>query len=200
MPDGVVLPFSVNLTHSDELDNFLKVENHIPSTCVMHTRSALERVGFWPDEPRADWLCWHRIIMTSASGTVGYCQLPTALHFRAAGRPYDTGCEGRMREIARAAWWPQVCKLSIPTGAVEQRIFFEALSPSPSAWIDKLRSGVIEIVDRLAWAWAAPAARTWPYGDTAMLKFAAALEQYWISRFPRSRQLAARIFRRFWQF
>ena len=66
----VVIPFSINLAHRDELDHFLKVENYMPSNCVMHTRSALERVGFWPEDvPHADWRCWQRIIMTSASGT-----------------------------------------------------------------------------------------------------------------------------------
>jgi hypothetical protein len=198
MPDGVVLPLSVNLTHSDELDHFLKVENHIPSNCVMHTRSALERVGFWPqDEPYADYLCWQRIIMTSASGSVGYCQLPTGLHFRAAWRQDDSGFERQLREIAEGAWWPQACKVSIPMGAAEQRIFFEALSIAPSPWIDKLRSAVTGITDRLAWGWVVPAARTWPYEDTTMLKNVAALERYWISRFPLSRRIAATIFRKF---
>jgi hypothetical protein len=189
MPDGVVIPFSVNLNHSDELDHFLKVENHVPSTCVMHTRSALERVGFWPEEVQefADWRCWQRIIMTSASGIVGYCQLPTALHFRAVWKQGDKPLERRLRGIAESAWWPQACMVPIPTGAVEQRIFFEALSLAPFPWIDQLRAAVTEIADRLAWAWAVPAARTWP----------TALERRWISRFPRSRQLAATILRKF---
>jgi Glycosyl transferase family 2 len=195
--DGVVLPFSVNLTYGDELDNFLKVENYIPSSCVMHTRRALERVGFWPEnEADADWLCWQRIIMTSTSSTVGYCQLPTALHFRAAWKQDISPRERRLRVIADSDWWPQVCKVSIPMGAAEQRIFFETLSSAPSTWINKLRSAVTEIVDRLAWGWTVPAARTWPYYDTTMLKFTAALEQYWISRFPLSRRLATAIFRK----
>ena len=200
MPDGVVLPFSVNLAHSDQLDHFLKGQNYIPSTCVMHTRSALERVGFWPqDDPHADLLCWQRIIMTSASGTAGYCQLPTVLHFRAAWRQSDTGPERKLRDIADSAWWPQACRVPIPIGATEQRIFFEALSLAPSFWVDQLRSAVTEIEDRLAWAWVVPAARTWPYEDTTLLRFVAALERYWISRFPRSRRLASTIFRKFRQ-
>ena len=201
MPDGVVFPFSINLTHRDELDHFLNVENYIPSTCVMHTRSALERVGFWPEDvPReADWRCWQRIIMTSASGTVGYCQLPTALHFRAVWRQSDTGPERKLRDIADSTWWPQACRVPIPIGATEQRIFFEALSLAPSFWVDQLRSAVTEIEDRLAWAWVVPAARTWPYEDTTLLRFVAALERYWVAQFPRSRRLAATIFRKFRQ-
>jgi hypothetical protein len=188
MPDGVVFPFSVNLTHSDELDHFLKVENHVPSTCVMHTRSAIERVGFWPENVPgvADWLCWQRIIMTSASGTVGYCELPTALHFRSALRQGDSPLERRLRDIAESAWWPRACRVPIPAGTPEQRIFF-ALSLAPSPWIDQLRSAVTEIADRLAWAWAVPAACTWPYG------FAAALKRRSISRFRLSGRLALTI-------
>ena len=164
----------------------------------MHTRSALERVGFWPNEPHADVLCWKRIIMTSASGTVGYCQLPTALHFRAAWRQDDLPFERRLREIAKSAWWPQACKVSIPMGVAEQRIFFEALSLAPSAWIDHIRSAATEITDRLAWGWVVPAAQTWPYTtETTMLRYVAALEQYWISRFPLSRRIAATIFQKF---
>jgi hypothetical protein len=195
MPDGVVFPFSVNLTHSDELDHFLKVENHVPSTCVMHTRSAIERVGFWPENVSrvADWRCWQRIIMTSASGAVD-CELPTALHFRSALRQGDSRLERRLREIAGNAWWPQACRVPIPAGTPAQRIFFEALSSAPSPWIDQLRSAVTEIADRLAWAWAVPAARTWPYG------FAVALKRSCILKFPLSSRLASTILRKLRQF
>jgi hypothetical protein len=183
MRDGVVIPFSVNLTHSDELDHFLKVVNYVPSICVMHTRSALERVGYWPEDvPHADWRCWQRIIMTSASGIVGYCQLPTALHFRAASRQRDHRVEWRLRRIAASPWWPQACKVPIPAGAAEQQIFFEALSLAPFAWIDRIRAAVTVIADRLAWAWAVPVARTWPYDYTTFLSIAAALKRRWTSR------------------
>ncbi len=198
MPNGVVIPFSVNLMHRDELDYFLKIENHVPSTCVMHTRSALERVGFWPEEVQyADWRCWQKIIMTSATGTVGYCRLPTALHFRAAWKKGDTLLERRLRRIAESAWWPQACMVPIPVGAAEQRIFFEVISSASSLWIDHVRAAVTEIADRLAWAWAVPAARTWPYQYTAFLEIASALERRWASRFPLSRRLASTIFRKF---
>ena len=162
MPDGVVIPFAVNLAHGDELDYFLKVENHVPSTCVMHTRTALERVGYWPENVQrtADWGCWQRIIKTSASGMAGYCPLPTALHFRASWRQEDISAERRLRPIAESDWWPKVCKVSIPTGATEQKIFFEKLSLA--SYVEQLRSAVIEISDRLAWAWTVPSARTWP--------------------------------------
>jgi glycosyltransferase involved in cell wall biosynthesis len=155
MPDGVVLPFFINLTHADELDHFLRVENHVPSTCVIHTRSALERVGFWPEDvPRiADWRCWQQIIRTSESGTVGYCRLPTALHFRAPWKQGDNSLEARLREIAKSAWWPRACIVPIEAGVTEQQAFFAVLSVAPFPWIGQLRTGVADIADRLAWSW-----------------------------------------------
>jgi glycosyltransferase involved in cell wall biosynthesis len=98
MPDGVVVPFAVNLTHGDELDYFLRAENYVPSTCVIHARSALERVGYWPENVQfaADWGCWQQIIRTSESGTAGYCPSPTALHFRSIWRQVDYFAEGRL--------------------------------------------------------------------------------------------------------
>jgi hypothetical protein len=170
MPDGVVIPFSVNLTHRDELDHFLKVENHVPSTCVMHTRTALTRIGFWPEDVpnAADWRCWQKIIQTSASSSAGFCQLPTALHFRAIWKPEDTPLERQLRKISQSSWWPNSCKHSIPAGVIEQKVFFESLSPTPSVYIDQLRAAVIEISDRLAWAWVVPTARTWPRDEASL--------------------------------
>src|SRR5262249_10912323 len=49
-PEGVFVPFAVNLKNADELDWFFNSQNHIPSCCVLHTRIALERVGFWPED------------------------------------------------------------------------------------------------------------------------------------------------------
>ena len=49
-PEGFSVPFAVNLTNPDELHHFLSTENHVPSCCVLHTKRALERVGFWPEE------------------------------------------------------------------------------------------------------------------------------------------------------
>src|SRR5206468_5994374 len=74
-PEGFILPFAVNLTNADELDHFADVENHIPSVCVMHTREALERVGFWPEHIAgcADWLCWHRILASGGGRALAYC-------------------------------------------------------------------------------------------------------------------------------
>jgi glycosyltransferase involved in cell wall biosynthesis len=154
MPDGVILPFSVNLTNDNEFEHFLKGENFIPSSCVMHERQALVRVGFWPEDvPRvADWHCWRRILTTGPTAAVGYCAVPTSLHFRSNWRQGDYPLERRLRGIADATWWPEQCRVSIRPGDVEQQRFAEALSSAPAKWIDELRAGVDGVATRLAWS------------------------------------------------
>jgi hypothetical protein len=208
--DGIILPFAINLCHRDELEHFLKVENQVPSTCVMHTRSALERVSFWPEDVplEADWRCWQQIIKTSANINVGYCKMPTALHFRAAWKKVETPEERRLRDVAKSDWWPKACVVPIPAGVAEQRIFFETLSAAPVVRVDQLRSAVSDINDRLAWAWTAPAMRTWPHEDnSAVLAMQTrldsvesehrALKTMWNSRSSLSRQLASIVLRKF---
>ncbi|AMN39697.1 glycosyltransferase family 2 protein [Rhodoplanes sp. Z2-YC6860] len=207
--DGVLLPFAINLCHRDELEYFLKAVNHVPSTCVIHTRSALERVGYWPEDVplMADWHCWRQIIMTSANRNAGYCRMPTALHFHAAWKQSETPEERRMRTMAKADWWPKECIVPIPTGVAEQRIFFEILSAAPVGWVDQMRAAVVDINDRLAWAWTAPEMRTWPNDDDpallakqiqleALENRYGALEKLWNSRQSLSRQLVLTLFRK----
>jgi hypothetical protein len=150
-PDGVVLPFSINLTQSDELKHFLETENYVPSTFVMHTRSALERVGFWPEDvPRvADWRCWHHIILTSASGAVGHCRVPTALHFRAGWRGASPP-ERRLRDIADSTWWPAI--LRHPSVAEpEQATIWRTMQTGGTPWVAALRAATDTVIDRVAW-------------------------------------------------
>ncbi len=163
--DGFIFPFAVDLTQTDQLDYFLHTGNTIPSCCVAHRRDALERVGYWPEDvPRkADWHCWRQIILSSDSGRAAYCTVPTVLHFQAHWKTAETTEEVRFGAIARtAAWWPEACRIPIVSGVAEQQTAFAALSPNPEAWVDPMRRGVAEILDRLAWAWMSPATQSWP--------------------------------------
>ena len=161
-PDGYCVPFAVNLGNSDELDHFLDVENHIPSCCVLHTRKALKKIGYWPEDVEriADWRCWHRIIQASASKMAAYCSEATVLHFRArwkSGPEQDPIAVARLLAIAQSgAWWPSALKLEIPTGTIEQRVFFKKICPGASASearIAEIRAGIALVLDRLAWKW-----------------------------------------------
>ena len=162
-PSGLIIPFAVNLTHSDELEHFLTIENSIPSSCVMHTRSCLDRFGFWPEDiPRiADWTYWKRII--SGEGTrIAYCSLPTGIHFRASWKTADVHAVHRMEAIANGAeWWPKAGKIAIAPGSSEQRIFFESIAAAGDTLVTEIRASALDILDRLAWSCIFPGAETW---------------------------------------
>jgi glycosyltransferase involved in cell wall biosynthesis len=180
-PDGFILPLSMNLRNADELAHFMTTENYIPSSYVMHRRDALERVGYWPEDVArmADWACWRRINETSISGRPGYCADATTLHFRARWRDRDNPPVMRLAEIAHSAsWWPPACKLEIPSGTLEQRIFFEMLSAAPGACVNRIRAAIPEINDRLAWGTMALAAQTWPLDKAALCKHERILKRW----------------------
>jgi hypothetical protein len=186
MPDGALMPVSVNLTHQDELDHFLKVENRIPSTCVMHSRQALERVGYWPENVArtADWGCWQRIITTSSTRTVGYCAMPTALHFSTAATRRDILTKLRWASASADAW-PPSCRVAVGSGESEQRCFFDVLASAPSDWIERVRAAMPDVMDRQVRAWTA-----------ALECEVRASESRWNSRTALARQLAATFFRK----
>ena len=150
-PDGVVCPSPVNLTLSDEFDHFLNIENCIPSSCIMHLRTALERVGYWPEDQVhiADWVCWQRMIRTAANPTVGYCRVPTCLHFRAIWRDFDSHPELAWRPLAQEPWWPPVLVYP-PAGEPEQAILWQAMAGGRD-WTNRVREAIESVVDRLAW-------------------------------------------------
>ena len=159
-PDGYCVPFAINLSNPDELDHFLNVQNHIPSCCVLHTRTALQRVGYWPEDVAhiADWRCWQRIIQSSRSKSAAYCPEATVLHFRArrnSGPKKDPSAVTRLRAIAQSGtWWPPALKFDVLTGTTEQSVFFEMICPSGAASegrIAELRAGIRLVLDRLAW-------------------------------------------------
>lgn len=157
-PDGLLAPFAIDLTKTDELAHFRR-ENHIPSCCVLHTRDSLERVGYWPEDVAkvADWVCWQRIIDAYGNGCLAYCPDPTALHFQAAwrkGRPeFNHPAMSRISQIARhSEWWPDIFKVSLPPGVTEQAIFFNLISSGGMSYCESLRAAVQEVYDRVAWS------------------------------------------------
>jgi hypothetical protein len=186
MPDGVLIPIPVDLNDSDELDHFLLVENRIPSTCVMHSRQALERVGYWPETvPRtADWQCWKRIIETSRARTVGCCAVPTALHFSTVASRRDALMNLRWKNVP-ADVWPASCRIIVPSGETEQRYFFDVLAPAPSAWVDRVRAAIPDVVERQARAWTA-----------ALESEVRTSDSRWRSRSALARRLATTFFRK----
>lgn len=157
--DGIVVPFCTNLTLADESKYFLEQHNTIPAACVVHTRAALERVGYWPENlaAAADWELWKRIIIDS-SGQLAFLRQPTTLHFSA-----DWKCSrhSRMKEVQtllsiadHAEWWPDILR-HLPkeeeTNEPEQVRLWNAMESSGAAWVAALRTGIDTVIDRIAW-------------------------------------------------
>ena len=150
-PDGTACPSAVDLTVDEQLTRFMEVENDIPSSCVIHLRSALDRVGYWPEDRPvlADWVCWHRIISTAVRPGVGYCPMPTNLHFRAAWRDFDSSMERAWRPLAQMPGWPPVLACP-PAGEPEQAVFWRAMTGQPD-WASRFRDATRTVLDRMAW-------------------------------------------------
>jgi glycosyltransferase involved in cell wall biosynthesis len=153
--DGTVIPLAINLTNADELERFLAERNHIPASCVMYPRDALEKYGYWPEDVpiAADWRHWIRVIEGGGRAKLAYCRLATALHFRAI---WKSDLALGMPEVAagleiakRSAWWPAELRLAVPQGLPEQAVFFEALASAD--YVARLRNAVDRVLERLAW-------------------------------------------------
>ena len=148
---GVICPSAVDLTRPDQLHWFMTVENSIPSTCVMHRRSAFDRAGYWPEDQAAiaDWVCWQRIIRTASTPGAAYCRVPTSLHFRASWRDTATFCERAWEPASHEAWWPTVLNHP-PADEPEQAVLWRAMA-GDGDWTARVRGATTMVLDALAW-------------------------------------------------
>ena len=129
--------------------------NSIPSVCVAHRRTCLEKYGFWPEEvaEAGDWVLWIRIIEGGDRANFAHCQQPTCLHFVADWRKAQESTHYAARDqLHGKGWAPILMQVGIPPGITEQQVFFELLSSQGSNWVAKLRELARNAVDRLAWA------------------------------------------------
>jgi glycosyl transferase family 2 len=153
--EGLVLPFAVDLRNPDELDVFLTVCNTIPSTCVLHRRSCLERYGYWPEDVRSagDWKYWIRIIEGGQRANFGYCPTPSALHFNANWKTTPETQHPLViaaRDIAvMASWWPTTLNVPIAHGKAQQEIFVELIGRDD--YVQAIRRDVARVIEKLAW-------------------------------------------------
>ena len=153
--EGLVIPFPSNLLNTDELEIFLNERNHIPSSCVVHRRSCLEKYGYWPEDipSGGDWRYWIRIIEGGGRAGFGCCPTPSVLHFNAAWRvgPSTQVTQVKAaREIATcSSWWPATLDVEIAPGRLEQEVFYDLIRQE--GYVERLRRDVARVVDRLAW-------------------------------------------------
>jgi ribosomal protein L29 len=151
--DGAMVPFAVDLRQPDELEFFLSRHNSIPASCVVYRRSLRERVGFWPEDVQdaADWEMWRRMIASGNGHNLAYVRQPTTLHFRADWRTGPTWGPPPLPAWLTAStkdWWPESLRLAV-TGTTAQSAFADALHDAQ--FVDRLRDGVDQAVDALAW-------------------------------------------------
>ena len=145
----------MNLCNEHDLEVFLTTRNSIPSSCVAHRRSCLERYGYWPEDVAGagDWLLWVRIIEGGGRANFAYCRQPTCLHFVADWRKAQELTHYAARDQLQAKGWaPIVMQVEIPPGLTEQQVFFERLSSQESDAVAALRKLARNAVDRMAWA------------------------------------------------
>lgn len=153
--EGLIVPFASNLFNSDELEFFLTEANHIPSTCVMHRRSCLDKYGYWPEDlpSAADWQYWIRIIEGGSRANFDCCPIPSTLHFNAdwRKRPEQRAPQPRaaLELFRKTGWWPATLKLPIKPRVPDQKVFYELMQGD--GFVDHLRSDVTRAIDRLAW-------------------------------------------------
>ena len=153
--DGVIVPFCTNLALADELQHFLGGGNTIPSCCVVHSRVALERAGYWPQDlpSGADWALWRRMIGASP-GSIAYQREPTSLHFSADWKRSRfsgmTEVKTLLAIASGAPWWPAILRHP-PAGEPEQAAIWRAIEAGGAAWVAELRQATGTVVDRLAW-------------------------------------------------
>ena len=153
--DGTVTVIPTNLCNARDLQVFLTKSNSIPSVCVAHRRTCLEKYGFWPEEVAAagDWVLWIRIIEGGHRANFAHCRQPTCLHFVADWRKAQELTHYAARDQLHAKGWaPILMQVEIPPGLTEQQVFFELLSSQGSNWVARLRELARNAVDRMAWA------------------------------------------------
>jgi hypothetical protein len=155
--DGIIVPFSTNLTVADELEHFLTVSNSVPASCVLFRRSCLQQYGYVPENfpSAADWRHWIAIIEGGQRRNLAYLPTPTCLHFAAAWRKSRHSAVEEVRvwlDVADScSWWPSILRWQIPPGMPEQKVIAGAMRSGGTVWLQDLRAAVDAVIDRLAW-------------------------------------------------
>jgi hypothetical protein len=153
--DGIIVPFCTNLKIAEERAYFFEKANSLPAACVVHTREALEKAGYWPEEvPSAgDWVLWKRMIK-NAEGHLAYLRTPTTLHFSANWKQCRHSMMPDVQTLLSLVdavdWWPDILRHP-PDAKPEQVQLWHALSSGGMPWVTSLRDAIDTVIDRIAW-------------------------------------------------
>src|SRR6185312_10291896 len=118
---------------------------------------SLPSLDAWPDEVAnaADWRLWHRIVRNNPDRPIGYCRVPTMLHFSARwknSRHASMDEFATMLEVADSAdWWPAALRVSIPDDLPEQAAFAKLMQADPVGWAARIRQAAADLATRFAW-------------------------------------------------
>lgn len=158
MPDGRIIPGTINLHELGARQLFLaRQQNAIPACCVMYRDPAIPKRHDWNAvlEKQGDWDLWIRVLQESPGGperALCYHPVPTSLHFTANWRtmenagPPEAGDWLKLHE--QADLLPSELRLGVPEGALEQRVFWDAMREStPELWTRELRRSVAQAID-----------------------------------------------------
>lgn len=159
--DGIIVPFCTNLNIPEERQYFFEQSNTLPASCVVHTRAALERAGYWPEKlpAAADWALWKRMIHDD-EGRIVFLRKPTNLHFSANWKQSRHSRMILMQTLLsiadHAEWWPNILRyppnkekdgINMP----EQFFIWNAMELGKTPWVTALREATDTVIDRIAW-------------------------------------------------
>jgi hypothetical protein len=152
--EGYIIPLSYSLYDWVTFERFMsRSSNGIPSACVVHRRSCFEKYGYWNQElpSCADWDMWARIIEGGGRRNFAFLPEPTSLHFRANWRTdANAGPPELMiwrRFYKRTPGLPDILKQAVSEGTVQQKAFWERISPNPALWTGQVRWAVTHALD-----------------------------------------------------
>ncbi|MEP6564784.1 MAG: glycosyltransferase [Mesorhizobium sp.] len=154
--DGICGPDLTNLFFPEEQRQFMTRGNTIAAGGVVYRASALGERAVWPEDVPAagDWEIWRRIMRTKGFAAVRYIRLPVCLHF-SARRKNARGSEfsrltGFIKACETSIWYPAPLRVAIPTGQLEQKVFWDIMSVDPDGWTALIRQAAADAVNRLA--------------------------------------------------
>ncbi len=156
--DGVIVPFYVNLALGRPRREFLKMNNVLPATPIVHRRSCLDEVGYWDEtmESEGDWDMWKRILTAYPRGI--RCQrIATCLHFRASWRRAKIWAPpplAYMRALhEQAVWYPEPFDLKLQAeGGLPQEQVWKQMQDEPENFVARIRHNCDLLEDHLAWS------------------------------------------------
>ncbi|MER8919493.1 glycosyltransferase [Mesorhizobium sp. M0802] len=154
--DGICGPDLTNLFFPEERRQFMARGNTIAASGVVYRASALAERTVWPEDVNGagDWEIWRRIVLTKGFAAVRYLRLPTCLHFSAKWKNLrDSGfarLTGFIKACETSIWFPAPLRVAIPTGHLEQKVFWDIMCVDPDGWTALIREAAADAVNRLA--------------------------------------------------